>query len=80
MERDICVEYLMMRSARKGSHGPYDLAAYSSLLMSFEANHGRTDPQMKFLAHAQGYPIFLTDTKALFGPAPSGQATPICGG
>src|SRR5574337_1848566 len=40
-------------------------AAYGKLPMHFEANHGQTNPQVKFLARGQGYTIFLTDTKTV---------------
>ena len=38
---------------------------YSALPMSFEANAGQTDPRVKFLAHAPGYSLFLTDEEAV---------------
>ncbi|MDE2484358.1 MAG: SBBP repeat-containing protein [candidate division NC10 bacterium] len=41
------------------------LEGYGKLPMYFEANHGQTDPQVKFLARGHGYTIFLTDTKAV---------------
>ncbi len=40
-------------------------AAYGTLPISFEANHGQADPRVKFLARGHGYSIFLTDTKAI---------------
>ncbi len=33
---------------------------YGKLPLSFEANVGQTDPQVKFLAHGSGYSLFLT--------------------
>ena len=41
-------------------------AAYGKLLLSFEANYGQTDPEVKFLSRAQGYTVFLTSTDAVF--------------
>jgi hypothetical protein len=38
---------------------------YASLPMSFEANNGQSDPRVKFLAHAPGYSLFLTDQEAV---------------
>jgi hypothetical protein len=48
---------------------------YAALPMSFEANAGQTDPRVKFLAHAPGYTLFLTDQEAVLSltagpPAP----------
>ena len=33
---------------------------YGKLPLTFEANQGQTDPQVKFMAHGSGYSIFLT--------------------
>ena len=38
---------------------------YAALPMSFEANAGQSDPRVKFLAHAPGYSLFLTDQEAV---------------
>jgi len=35
-------------------------AAYNSLPLSFEANRGQTDPQVKFVSRGSGYTLFLT--------------------
>jgi Beta-propeller repeat len=35
------------------------------LPLSFEANHGQTDPQVKFLSRGPGYALFLTTTDAV---------------
>jgi hypothetical protein len=37
-------------------------AALGKLPLSFEANRGQTDPQVKFLARGEGYRLFLTST------------------
>jgi len=34
--------------------------AYGKIPLSFEANQGQTDARVKFLAHGQGYTLFLT--------------------
>jgi Beta-propeller repeat len=34
--------------------------SFGRLPLSFEANQGQTDPRVKFLAHGQGYTLFLT--------------------
>jgi hypothetical protein len=38
---------------------------YGKLPLSFEANQGQADAQVKFLAHGQGYVLFLTPTEAV---------------
>jgi len=40
--------------------------AYGTLPMSFEANYGQSNSQVKFLARGQGYTLFLTSTEAVF--------------
>jgi hypothetical protein len=37
--------------------------AYSDLPLSFEENHGQTDPRVNYLARGRGYTLFLTPTK-----------------
>jgi len=39
--------------------------SYGRLSLSFEANAGQTDEQVKFLARGQGYNLFLTPTEAV---------------
>jgi len=39
--------------------------AYSKLPLSFEANHGQTDPSVKFISRGQGYHLYLTGTEAV---------------
>lgn len=41
--------------------------AYGDLPLSFEVNRGQTDPQVKFLAHGNGYTLFLTNGEAVLG-------------
>src|SRR2546426_10308524 len=41
------------------------LVAYGKLPLSFEANQGQTDPQVKFLSRGSGYTLFLTPTEAV---------------
>jgi len=40
-------------------------AVYSRLPLSFEANRGQTDAQVKFLARGRGYTLFLTATEVV---------------
>ena len=44
---------------------PRIVANYGKLPLSFEANHGQADPQVKFLSRGQGYSLFLTSTEAV---------------
>ena len=47
--------------------GGADLAQdYGQLPLSFEANRGQTDPQVKFLARGGPHSLFLTPTEAVF--------------
>jgi uncharacterized protein (TIGR03437 family) len=39
--------------------------SYGQLPLQFEANHGQTDEQVKFLARGSGYTLFLTATEAV---------------
>ena len=51
---------------------------YSGLPMSFEANAGQTDPRVRFLAHAPGYSLFLTNEEAVLSLSePSPARKPI---
>src|SRR5271170_6681921 len=38
---------------------------YGKLPLSFEANQGQTDPQVRFLSRGHGYSLFLTDSAAV---------------
>src|SRR5687768_13615679 len=40
-------------------------ASYSQVPLHFEANHGQSDPQVKFLSRGHGYTLFLTSTDAV---------------
>ena len=40
-------------------------ASFLSVPLSFEANQGQTDPQVKFLSRGPGYGLFLTPTEAV---------------
>ncbi len=41
-------------------------AALLAVPLSFEANQGQTDSQVKFLSHGDGYSLFLTSNEAVF--------------
>ena len=42
-------------------------AQYVQLPLSFEINEGQTDPRVKYLAHGQGYTLWLTADQAVLG-------------
>src|SRR6202044_3271744 len=39
---------------------PYPVHSYGHLPLAFDPNVGQTDPQVQFLAHGEGYELFLT--------------------
>ncbi len=39
--------------------------AYGALPLAFEANQGQTAPEVRYLAHGQGYQLFLTNQEAV---------------
>jgi hypothetical protein len=41
-------------------------ATFSALPLAFEQNHGQTDPQVKYMARAEGYKLYLTSSQAIF--------------
>lgn len=43
--------------------------SYGKLPLSFEANQGQTDSEVKFLTHDSGYTLFLTSDEAVFSPS-----------
>lgn len=48
---------------------------YGELPLSFEANRGQSDPQVKFLARGRGYALFLTPAEIVMSLAqPGGRA------
>ena len=53
------------RAARAGQGRPRAVEGYGKLPLSFEANQGQTDTQVKFLARGQGYTLFLTPQEAV---------------
>ena len=44
---------------------PRIVESYGKLPLSFEANEGQSDSQVKFIAHGSGYSLFLTSTEAV---------------
>lgn len=41
------------------------VSGYDKLPLSFEANQGQVDPQVRFTTNGKGYSLFLTDTEAV---------------
>ncbi|MFZ1973373.1 MAG: choice-of-anchor D domain-containing protein [Candidatus Acidiferrales bacterium] len=54
---------------------------YGKLPLAFEANHGQTAPEVHYLAHGQGYQLFLTSQEAVFAiqRQPAGDTQPAKG-
>ena len=54
------------RDGARGVPTKVQLASnYGRLPLSFEANQGQTDPQVKFLSRGRGYALFLTGDEAV---------------
>ncbi len=53
------------RSVAKQGAKAQVVEAYGKLPLSFEANRGQSDPQVKFLARGKGYTLFLTPTEGI---------------
>jgi uncharacterized protein (TIGR03437 family) len=49
----------------RGSANLRAVESYGKLPLSFEANRGQTDPEVKFLTRGGGYNLFLTSTEAV---------------
>src|SRR5260370_3494729 len=49
---------------------------YGKLPLSFEANHGQTDPKVKFLSRGPGYKLFLLPNEAVLTLEKKRQAKP----
>ena len=52
------------------------LDGYGKLPLSFEANQGQTDPQVRFLSRGAGYSLFLTSTEAVLALTEGPQQKP----
>ena len=50
--------------------------SYGKLPLSFEPNHGQTDPRVKFLSRGRGYTLFLTSTEAVLTLRKAAQLNP----
>lgn len=56
---------LLFLIAASAGYGANRIPNYGKLPLSFEANRGQTDGRVKFLAHGQGYTLFLTKGEAV---------------
>ncbi len=68
-------------SANPAAAGQFQ-QVYSQVPLSFEANQGQAEAPVKFLAHGQGYSLFLTPADAVLDlsrPAPLSQPSPPSG-
>src|SRR5579871_3521475 len=52
-------------------------ADYGRLPLAFEPNQGQTDPQVQYLAHGQGYSLFLTSQEAVLVLKKSTPQSPV---
>jgi hypothetical protein len=61
-------------SAKPGMSGAKArlVASFGKLPLSFEANQGQADGQVKFLSHGHGYALFLTGDEAVLELQESG--------
>src|SRR2546429_8971786 len=59
---------------------PALLEAYGKLPLSFEANDGQADPQVKFLSRGRGYTLFLTSTETVLVLREGASARNVGGG
>ena len=57
---------LRERGGAGGRRASAAAEAFGQLPLSFEANRGQTDPQVRFLSRGPGYTLFLTPTEAVF--------------
>ena len=59
---------------------PALLETYGKLPLSFEANDGQADPQVKFLSRGRGYTLFLTSTETVLVLREGASARNVGGG
>jgi RHS repeat-associated protein/uncharacterized repeat protein (TIGR01451 family) len=53
---------------------PRIIQNYGNLPLTFEANQGQTDAQVKFLSRGSGYTLFLTSTEAVLALSSPGES------
>ncbi|MFB3921871.1 MAG: SBBP repeat-containing protein [Terriglobia bacterium] len=57
-----------------GKTGMHSLKSFGDIPLSFEANQGQTDRQVKFLSRGRGYGLFLTASEAVLTLSPGSQS------
>ncbi len=55
----------LFTTVSRGATEPKVVDAYGKLPLSFEANQGQSDAQVKFLSRGSGYTLFLTSSEAV---------------
>jgi hypothetical protein len=60
-----CLSGTIASADSRGSDRARAIDAYGKLPLSFEANQGQIDRQVKFLSRGAGYALFLTPTEAV---------------
>jgi hypothetical protein len=55
-------------------------ASFAALPLAFEQNLGQTDPQVKYMARANGYTLFLTNHDAVFAFHPKSSPSELTAG
>jgi Bacterial lectin/Beta-propeller repeat len=63
--RDSPVSQFALAKAALNPASPGLVKNYGNIPLSFEANQGQNDPQVKFSSHGNGYSLYLTDTAAV---------------
>jgi len=62
---DVAPPFRAARAGLKPGATPRLMESYGRLPLSFEANRGQTDSQVKFLSRGSGYTMFLTQSEAV---------------
>ena len=71
------VAFRLMPTAHTGQSGRMRIIeSYGKLPLSFEANQGQTDPQVRFLSRGSGYTLFLTPTEVVLALRPAPASNP----
>jgi hypothetical protein len=67
---------LAASSALPGNTAVASVDRYSALPLSFEANQGQVDPQVKYMVRGNGYTLFLTAGATVLGLRSAGNGKP----
>jgi Beta-propeller repeat len=75
--------FALLAKAQAGTAEPAETGrariseTYGKLPLSFEANQGQTNPQVKFLSRGDGYSLFLTNNEAELALTKPAKASPF---